>query len=461
MKVSINPSAVQTYLTQNLSKLRPTTSLVISSAKPQSIILSNNNNLNDNALTTPNKKDHQLSIFHDQISHHTESISFYTGMQFNLKTVSYGSNTLSSSFPTIQNSKEVMELMGRTMGNSTNLDNAIFGVGSGPAIDLAKACYYHNTTNYEKDDSKEEKERDGQHLVLIPSTLGGVLACGSRKSLILDIHEEALTVSPNSPILKSSSDNITVLIDEKSLTIPSWLKSTNIHSSPRRNIPTIVDASIASLAIAIDTILVLNLSMIHKDDSNEKMFISQQMNILKQSMKSAISCLERIINSFKCDHEWTTNKVLLDKDMKYDAIDAVLNGGKLLSFGDDRMGKARSITLALSCALLPKYFPHGNWLTFSASLLPGLMQTMNDTRNEHNILLDADINDSIEWIKEEILMNNGTSRGDIVPTLSSLAEGAPDTNELSQRVDDNGALLNCLDCDSDLLENILLVSLNR
>ena len=38
----------------------------------------------------------------------------------------------------------------------------------------------------------------------------------------------------------------------------------------------------------------------------------------------------------------------------------------------------RNITLAFLATLLPKYFPYGNWLTFAATLLPRILQTIDN-----------------------------------------------------------------------------------
>jgi hypothetical protein len=446
MKISISPSAVQTYLSQNLSKLRPTTSLIISSAPPPPTSSSTSS-------TSPNKKDHPLQKFHNQISSHTKSIHFFATMQHNLKTVQYGEKTLTSSFPTQENVNLTLEFIRRTIGGSgssgssdggRNLENAIIGVGNGAAIDLAKACYLMNK-------KENRREGEGQQLVLIPSTLGSALACTSSQSLILDVHEEALVTSP-SPSSSSSNnandENVHVLVDETSMAIPSWVKSR--RNTSRGNVPTVIDAALASLAIAIDTQITL-LEMSNNDQiQNEE----HRQKIIDQSIQMSVSCLEQILAmEMNINDVGNDIDISAEKQIKSDAIQATLNAGQLLSFGNNNdNGMRRNIALSLSSALLPKYFPRGNWLTFTASLLPGLIQSMDHLGIQMN-----NITPSLEWVKEELIMNHS----EIIPSLSSLADGAPDVNQLSQKFDDNGALLNCLDCDVEFMEHVLMVSLNR
>ena len=126
---------------------------------------------------------------------------------------------------------------------------------------------------------------------------------------------------------------------------------------------------------------------------------------------------------------------------------------------------------SMTSALLPRYFPFGNWLSFTASLLPGLCGAIEESDeagdNEYldtilakiaaNLLDDSSISID-EWTNR---INSPDEGSIIVPTLSSLADGAPDPNELVGKVEDNGAFLNCADADSSYIETLLMKSLNR
>ena len=442
MNISISPTAIQSFLSQNISKLRPTTSLIISSAE--------NPNLH-NQKQKPLKTDHVLETFHHAISQQCKSVQFYTSMKYNLKTVQYGSNTLTSSFPTNENGSDVMEFIRRTMGVDSS-ENSIFGVGSGASIDLAKSCYLNNKL---KNGDGDESPSSRQQLVLIPSTLGSVLAATSKKSLILDVNEEALMASQTSLQRSDYEDNVHILIDPKSMAFPTWFKRGIQRTSQRHDVATILDASLASLAIAIDAHMSLLDSTTTFDD-NEQSFI------LEQCIKHSISLLQQIISIYNSGDDDT---VVITQEMKQNAINAVLGAGQLLAFGDDiNETQRRNITLALTSALLPKYFPHGNWMTFTASLLPGIVNCLNELNaNDSSVrTISPDLKCSLDWINHEVFHSQRNNNlNNLIPSLSSLADGAPDVNELVSQVDHNGAFLNTIDCDSDLIEKVLFLSLNR
>jgi hypothetical protein len=446
MKVSISPKCIQTYLSQNLSKLKPTTSLIISSAPPPP------------SPSSPSKKDIPLSTYQNQISHHIQSIQFYTSMKYNLKTVQYGNRTLTSSFPTLDHRSQVLEMMERSGVGKGSDDGVVFGVGSGVAIDLAKACYHYN--NFEHEQGIGLKYGNNE-LVLIPSTLSSVLACTSNNCLMLDLHEEALVTSSSSTssfssnaIDKTIDNGVTILIDDKLLAVPNWF-NVNSKSNLRRKIPTVIDASLASIVLAIDFLLFhAGRGISNNTIPHDEVQYSHQMNNVNHTMKHALSCLTSITKTFELD-EMTNNEVTIDPSIKNHAINAMLHAGKLLSFGNEM--QTRNISLALSSAILPKYFPHGNLLTFIASLLPGILDGYK-AKGGYNSL-GKDVIDTLEFVEGLLCIDNEYSK--IIPTLSSLAEGAPDVNELIQKVEGNGALLGCNDWDSDLIECVLFASLNR
>jgi len=430
---------VQAFLSKNISKFRPTTTLVVSSAAPSSSPSPSPLSHSLDKKSSPTKIDHPLQKFHNQISSHSKAVQFFTSMQHNLKTVQYGDNTLTSSFPTQDNINQAMDLM-RRMG----VDNSIIGVGNGAAIDLAKACYLNMTKNSDIGSNQEQQ----QQLVLIPSTLGGILASASKRSLILDVHEEALITS----LLSTSScrvDDVHVLVDTKSLAIPMWLNSK--RNTPRGNLPTIVDALLASLVIAIDTQCTIQT---YSSFTNEN-----QQELIDKCLQAGVSCLQQILSS--CDelNDYDSGIIqsLANNEVKESALHALFYAGQLLSFGDLKNDSLpRSMPLAMSSALLPKYFPHGNWMTFTGSFLPGLIQCMDEIDNVRSNMTSSNVA-YLDWIQEELLRN----RGGIIPSLSSLAEGAPDVNELVTKIDDNGALLRCNDGNIEFLERVLMSSLNR
>merc|ERR1712045_244214 len=82
----------------------------------------------------------------------------------------------SSVYPTWENVESALTLMHRI--GATH----IIGVGSGAALDLAKACYFSN-----RRDANEDSE-----LILVPGTLPATLASVSQEILLLSTEEESL-----------------------------------------------------------------------------------------------------------------------------------------------------------------------------------------------------------------------------------------------------------------------------
>ena len=435
------------------------------------------------------------------------------GMQHNFKTVQYGNETLVSSFPTLENYNDVHDFVSRTsfgsigMGSnstsgstsgSTSNENPIVGVGSGASIDLAKTCYLKN---------KADNNNHNQPLVLIPSTLGSILASTSTQSLLLDINEEALITNNNhnhnstsSSILSSLQpndyeQNIHILIDPNTMAIPKWYKRSNaIRMSQRRDVATMTDASLSSLAIALDAYLSL-LDNTNNDNNSSSSGMSgisdKERYNLEQCIQHSILTLQQIVSIY---HESDNKNDLtivptVEMEMKQNVIQAVLHAGQLLSFGNyhhevnnnyydetfsssstttttsSLQSQRRNISLALSSALLPKYFPHGNWMTFTATLLPAILsclQESSSSNQQHGLLKDPKIESSMDWLENEFLLNHNTnSHHEWIPSLSSLAEGAPNVNELISKVHHNSAFLNTMDCNSDYLEKVLFLSLDR
>jgi len=123
-------------------------------------------------------------------------LQFYTGMEMGLRTVE---SHVTSVFPTVENVKTTLELAKRT-GAST-----LIGVGSGAAMDLAKAVL--------------QKSKIGEMTgILVPSTHGGILASTSSLPLLLDTREEALIVpeESNGGTVVNASE-ATVVIETNSL----------------------------------------------------------------------------------------------------------------------------------------------------------------------------------------------------------------------------------------------------
>lgn len=389
---------LQSHISDSLSKLRSSTTMIISSSP---MIQGDK---------TPRKTDQSLKVFSNHLHEQVEKSHFYP-LQFNLKTVSYGSQ-LTAKYPIENDLQTVCEMMKRT--GATN----IIGVGSGPAIDLAKACH---------------AESGEGELILCPSTLGGVLSSTSEQSILLSQEEETLM-----PYKIGNQDNVTVVMDEKGIAVPSW---TSREQDSRRANATALDAALAGLVISLDAAMSLE---------NHVQF-EKYSTIISQSIDASMKCIDVFLQN---------NKVT--EDVKLNAVETMLQSGFLLSYGDGEI--RRSVSHALTSALLPRYFPHGNWITFTASILPGLVSAIQEESEYdnnvgfnmvmHRILRDESASSSqlMEWVHNTCTF---------VPKLASYAEDAPDVDILISKLEDNGAFLKCKDADSSFLERVLISNLNR
>jgi hypothetical protein len=446
--------ALSSYLGSNISKLRKSKTLIISSAPAPA----------KQHDATPQKVDRDLQRYLTLLQEHIGKCEFYTSMQYNLKTVSYGKNTLFGAYPTKNDIESTMELMRRT--GATN----IIGVGSGAAMDLAKICFYEYSN---QDDSFLI---DGAQLILNPSTLGATLTSTSRDCLSLCTQEEALIpyYCPEALVRREDLDHVNVILDEKAIALPMWITSgqyMGTKSEPGKNHnATVVDCMYASLVIALDVAHSLVDSLEH--DAGMEFHENNHYKLLDDCVESAVKCLDIIKSTTSLDDPMKLEATI--QESKGHAINTMVQAGSLLSFGNNSSTTRRNISIALTSSLLPAYFPNGNWTTFTASLLPGLCDALgrhyglqSAVKNQALCRVIAGIlgcNESsvkcshlLEWVND-ISKENACLP---VPTLTRLAQGAPDIDELLNKLDENGALLNCKDARASYFESILVSSLDR
>lgn len=275
---------------------------------------------------------------HTPIQNASRLVQFTLSQQLGLRTVP---STISSAFPSLQDLDTRRDLLRRTGAAS------IVAVGSGAAIDLAKAL-----------------ARDNQHhveqLILVPSTHAAVIASGASHSLLLDPNEETLVPSPGKDLDDSCPINVTVTPLEHKYTATLATTTTDI---PMRESS---QAMYATLAIVLDASLRATNDP-HLDDM--------------------IQDLQTIF-------------VLQSQDVPHDIMmDLCYRTGQLLSYG---LGNTdRSAPLALAASLIPPLFPHMHILTFWASLVPGLYHQWQSSSTHHdndNINTNAQIHKLMQQV---------------------------------------------------------------
>lgn len=324
------------------------------------------------------------------------------------------------------------------------------GVGSGAAIDLAKAV-----ANILADDGSNDVE-----LVLSPATLGGCIASTSDEPLILSTEEEALlplwSVSEEwKGSVKQQKLSPTILFDENDLdTNNTSLLLNSSSSSALKPTAHFTHGVISSLVIALDSALYVSE---HRDLSTE---YSDIINKTIDHAMEALNQQQMLGGNSDCSDQ--------NISKKRHAVSAALYSGKLLNLGS-RYSR-RSAPISIASALLPPFFPHGNILTYIASMLPGLCATIA----EHHTRQSCTGNKYVELENAASRLTAGKSLKQLaewadqistayeIPSMATLAEGAPATSTLLDRMDSNHALLNVADSeDIDYLSEIIQRSLDR
>ncbi len=83
------------------------------------------------------------------------------------------------------------------------------------------------------------------------------------------------------------------------------------------------------------------------------------------------------------------SSTILLLEAQRDIVQALINVGSLLYFHPN--STIRSLSYTLSSALLPPFFPHGNWLSFISSLLPGIL-SLHPTSSSYLIIIIMRVN---------------------------------------------------------------------
>ena len=318
--------------------------------------------------------------------------------------------------------------MARRSGAST-----VLGVGSGSAIDLAKVVA-----------SSLSRQNDVE-LVLAPATVGAAMASMSVGSMVLSQEEEALLppefIGSGSLVGSLEGVDTTVILDEYAMAVPLKQSVSSTGTARKGSTATVVDAALGAISLCIDA-AVSSPSMI---DAHRKILIDKTI----EHSLCALSDLDVQSNGGAA---------------KSHAIAAVVHAGQLICFGNMHKGliRQRSVPIALASSLLPRYFPHGHILTFFASMLPGICATLPAKHGctaavgivASSITGGGDVLDLVEWAES-------VSKNAEIPTMASLAEGAPDIHAMMGRLDANAALLNCEDASYDYLEEVMQRSLSR
>jgi len=206
----------------------------------------------------------------------------------------------------------------------------VIGIGSGAAIDLAKAVAAINPDN-------------AMEVILSPATLGASMASTSDDSLILSTEEEALL-----PLSSAFDEKLTyrkvpttILVNENDIVVadaqnssPLQNKVVSYHHNP------LAHGAIASLTIALDSALYLS----EKNDCGH--LLEEYNDIIHHTIQQAIGALHEQPN---CSND----SVCPSKSRKLYTINATLHSGKLLNLGNYKDStRCRSAPISIASSLL-------------------------------------------------------------------------------------------------------------
>lgn len=361
------PPTLRSYVRSNLQTLRRSPCLVVSSSPPESS---------------------SSGFFDPAVDAHVKRSSFALTSEFNLRAVSC---TVSSAFPTERDVNAAVDLARRAglkPGRNSNFDagggggeGTVIGIGSGPAIDLAKAVADTLFGNVSAGDDghgaafNNDNDDEVGRLVLAPATFGGLWAARSdAPALLLDTHEEAILPhlppawNGNDALFQRRTGTAVTMEDLDSLSLPPLLRSSSDAGIPQTDghgPPTVAHVAAATLAVIIDIARSL-------DDGKVTMPSGEFAERAREELSAAASHATAALR-LAADHHHSTNNNIKNNEETQTIVcrhagEAIARGGTFAALS----GAAGTVPQSLTYALLPKYFPGCHAWTLVASTLPGI-----------------------------------------------------------------------------------------
>lgn len=335
--------------------------------------------------TPPQQFRNNLSSYQTQINQKVEKTKFEIGMQHNIPIIS---STIASAYPTSEAIASTIELAKRSGATSR-----IMGIGSRAAIDLAKSVTM----------ALNSRESNVEEVILIPTTVGGVMASAMEDVLVYHVQEEGLCLPSGlmSPLFPTSGGLTTSFNTKKTVIAPGNTKLNSdiimknslekkdeekmkgdAHKQQQAS-PSMQEASHAILAICIDAAISLHTTA--KSENRNTTLVATIQELLEDTILNAILVLNPSqINADTNDRCLLAQQQFLTKALLQSGL--LLNYTKKL-FENDQI--KRPVSLAISSALLPPYFPQVNMLTLISSLVPAMSKVYSSSDySEAQLYLD-------------------------------------------------------------------------
>ena len=480
-------SSLRNYIRSNIHRLRSSPTLLISSSPPPAIstAVSGIKSPTTNKLfekLQPSQTNNNLKFqqqqnnktIHTFVERNIQSIK----LEHNLKSIQ---TTMSSAYPTLHDVNEAVDLAKRAGLGSGGV---VIGVGSGAAIDLAKAV---NDTLFEKNINNDGNKEDNDSLVLAPCTLSGLWAASSNSpAILLDTKEEMLL-----PHLSTSSWNdvsairretVVTLDDSKLWDLPPlYTPFQPIKRSEYTCTPSLAHVAAAMLVVLLDVCRSLDVH-IKATDGKDDVTDTIKHDLLQDIVFASLYCGGIVELASK------EGKGIVNEDKEEDKPEIfqqdVMNQLPRLSNIIHQASKITkqpltatgTIPQQLANALLPQYFPQTHLVTYLASMLPAMCDTLPPSNKEFSV--QEEVEKSILDISELESSSLASWASEVtndagIPGMASLAYGTPDMKSLVGSLDSYETLMTSLSGgnssliggskhdDHDVMEALLQSSLHR
>ncbi|KAL7463591.1 hypothetical protein ACHAXS_003942 [Conticribra weissflogii] len=471
-----------TYIRQNWGRIRSSPCLLITSSPPPEVELTNrqppNRSPDASASSTSSETNIQQSMhrhfndprIHAFVQRNTQSLV----NEFNLRSVPC---TISSAFPTSSAVREAISLAKRAglkeaVGRSGG-EGVVIGIGSGPAIDLAKAVA---DTLFGSNIIRSDgcNSGDGGKLILAPSTLGALWAASSNSpSLLLDTTEEMLL--PHLPPCwghSSSRKGTVVTLDPvRNLAFPPLLTGIQINSKKdlRRitSSPSMAQVASALLSVLLDTARLIEATSSDAKQQSKYKSVIGEMKEVASLFASVLNLAAEEANNGMSDGVTAEGAPSKESLAQQYLLHAIPRHSFIIEQSSYLIGKRSSALVygtlphTLANALLPSHFPQCHLITYLACTLPGLCNVLaasgprtsceNGLRSRTAIeelalsILDASSMNSsnlYDNLSSQLFSWASSISAEVgIPTMSSLAFGTPDLNALVGALDSYESLI--------------------
>jgi len=402
-------------------------------------------------------------------------------LEYNLKSIQ---TTISSAYPTLHDVNEALDLAKRAGLGSGGV---VIGIGSGAAIDLAKAV---NDTLFEKNINSNDgrtKENDDS-LVLAPCTLSGLWAATSNSpSILLDTKEEMLL-----PHLSTSSWNdvsairretVVTLDDSKLWDLPPlYTPFLPIKRSEYTCAPSLAHVAAAILVVLLDVCRSLDVYIKATDEKDNipgkvKHDLLQDIEFVSLYCGGIIELASKegkgIVNE---DKEEEDEPKIFQQDVmnQLPRLSNILHQASKIT--KQPLTATGTLPQQLANALLPQYFPQTHLITYLASMLPAMCDTFPTSNKDVRVRKEVEksILDITELKSSSLASWASEVTNDAgIPNMASLTYGTPDMKTLVGSLDSYETLMTSLSGgnssliggskhdDHDVMEAVLQSSLHR